>query len=338
MADFSIYTGIVVQNNDPDKIGRVKVFVPGITNTVYDNWNGSAEDKEFSFIDGSLLPILDQVRQDLPWAVCATGLFGGDTSKLNDNETPVDLSRPSDALVQSPPTDAFDKSYYTPGDYSGTSAGKYSIPNVGAHVFIFFKRGNTNFPVYFASSHSQEEWSAIFKDQYPSDYENTRSATQPYQNKHVINSSKHTLEFIDGDDVEEVKLSHFSGSNIQMLNDYISKYAVKDDLSLIENDKFETIKKNMNLDVGETINITVGNGTTITVNGDGTISVNASTSVTITTPETTIDGNLTVTGNITGQAEVSDSTRTMSADRGIYNSHTHTDPQGGVTGGPTPTQ
>ena len=45
----NIYAGIVVQNNDPDMCGRVKVYIPGITNTIYDNWLSENADKEFSF-------------------------------------------------------------------------------------------------------------------------------------------------------------------------------------------------------------------------------------------------------------------------------------------------
>jgi phage baseplate assembly protein V len=40
-------------------------------------------------------------------------------------------------------------------------------------------------------------------------------------------------------------------------------------------------------------------------------------------------GDLTVIGNIHATAEVSDSARSMSGDRAIYNGHTHSDPQGG---------
>ena len=36
---FGNYLGIVVQNNDPDKAGKIKVWVPQISPTVYDNWD-----------------------------------------------------------------------------------------------------------------------------------------------------------------------------------------------------------------------------------------------------------------------------------------------------------
>ena len=32
------YLGIVVQNNDPSKQGRVKIYVPSVSSTVYDKW------------------------------------------------------------------------------------------------------------------------------------------------------------------------------------------------------------------------------------------------------------------------------------------------------------
>lgn len=44
----------------------------------------------------------------------------------------------------------------------------------------------------------------------------------------------------------------------------------------------------------------------------------------------TITGDVTVTGNITASGEITDHTRSMQADRDIFNSHTH----GGIAGGP----
>ena len=76
------YLGIVVQNNDPLKRGRVKVYIPHVTPTVFSNWSSSlsATDKAFKFpgknIDSSLSTIIDEVKKILPWAEIAAPLAG----------------------------------------------------------------------------------------------------------------------------------------------------------------------------------------------------------------------------------------------------------------------
>ena len=47
---FGNYLGIVIQNNDPDKGGKIKIWVPHISPTVYKNWDETKEDKSFKFI------------------------------------------------------------------------------------------------------------------------------------------------------------------------------------------------------------------------------------------------------------------------------------------------
>ena len=44
-----MYIGIVVQNNDPEKRGRVKIYVPHVNVNVYENWYQVDEDKSFAF-------------------------------------------------------------------------------------------------------------------------------------------------------------------------------------------------------------------------------------------------------------------------------------------------
>jgi hypothetical protein len=184
MKFYGIYPAIVIQNNDPEKAGRVKVFVPGITNTEYDNWNEVSSDKEFSFVDGVLSPILISLREVLPWAVNASPVFGGSSDQLSlGGGSAMTIPRPS---------------------------GTFSIPNVGSHVFIFFIAGDINNPVFFAANHGIAEWTSVMGDSYPSEYENAGGGT--YVNKHVINTNKHYIELIDDNGKEEIKI--FSGGNI----------------------------------------------------------------------------------------------------------------------------
>jgi len=66
-------------------------------------------------------------------------------------------------------------------------------------------------------------------------------------------------------------------------------------------------------------------GTAVTVNNATTVTINATDSVVMNTPTLTVNGDIVATGNIT------DSVRSMAADREIYDGHDH-------GGGDTPTQ
>jgi hypothetical protein len=74
------YLGIVIQNNDPKARGRVKIFVPHISPTVYKNWNEIPEDKKFKFLGGNVNSDLNDIYEDLklilPWSICASPITG----------------------------------------------------------------------------------------------------------------------------------------------------------------------------------------------------------------------------------------------------------------------
>lgn len=89
---------------------------------------------------------------------------------------------------------------------------------------------------------------------------------------------------------------------------------------------------------------------------DGTITIKSNTLVVVDAPLAQFTGNVQVAGGITSlgtygltggriqtpgdiestEGDVIDSTRSIAADRSLYNSHTHSDPQGGTTGTPNP--
>ena len=85
----SIYLGIVVQNNDPQKRGRVKVFVPHLSPTVYDKWIGDNKDKFFQSVDGDLQPIMSKLKTILPWAEISCPLTSENSSKRYNNFTNI---------------------------------------------------------------------------------------------------------------------------------------------------------------------------------------------------------------------------------------------------------
>ena len=78
------YLGIVVQNNDPQKRGRVKVWVPHISQTVYNGFKQINKDKNFRFmgdnIESSLTAINEDIKKLLPWAEVALPVVSGASS------------------------------------------------------------------------------------------------------------------------------------------------------------------------------------------------------------------------------------------------------------------
>lgn len=78
------YTGIVIQNNDPQRRGRVKVFIPHISPVIYDRWNKINKDKKFKFVGvntySDLTDVLDDLKLILPWAEYAGPLVGENAS------------------------------------------------------------------------------------------------------------------------------------------------------------------------------------------------------------------------------------------------------------------
>lgn len=96
------HVGIVIQNDDPDRSGKVKVFIPHLTATVYKNWIENATNKQFKFIGSNidssitqslcafgvtenLTNIVDELRKVLPWAQCAAPLTSENSSGRYNN-------------------------------------------------------------------------------------------------------------------------------------------------------------------------------------------------------------------------------------------------------------
>lgn len=310
-----MYLGIVVQNDDPDKRGRVKIYVPHISANVYKNWYQQDTDKSFSFpgknINSDLSDIIDELKDVLPWAEPAMPLVGAsgsgrynahldqasisDTSniktavepeekidvksKYNLNDTGIGESpgrkyefesmRLGDAFTttlsgsKNAPNKINRYSYsYKPTTYSNKAKGSFSIPNVGSHLWIFFEGGDHMNPVYFAASTGAEDWRGIYESSgdadYPGVYENQNKQDDPhydadtetYRNKYVINQKAGAMEFINTDNREILKLTHFSGSFKEFNNHVNIELASQNDQKLVIEDQFYTVQGFKNLYTG----------------------------------------------------------------------------------------
>lgn len=318
------YLGIVVQNNDPEKRGRVKVFVPHVSPTVYKKWTETTKDKKFKFlgknISSDLTEITEDLKKILPWADISSPLTGesssgrynafknlatiSDTASLSSivsstENSNIDVEKvnyfsPNLDNIGEKPGNLFDISYYklkdafsNPGEINANNANKYSynytpecysncakgsfpLISVGAHVWIFFHNGNPLKPVVFGSSFGAEDWKGISNIpttnalelsasnnpgiDYPGTYENKPLVNSEeydynvdvYRNKYVINQKGGTISFVNTDNREILKLTHFSGS-FKEFNNYTNiELATNNDQKLVLNDQFLTVKGTRN--------------------------------------------------------------------------------------------
>ncbi len=298
------YLGLVIQNNDPDMAGKVKVFIPHISAMVYNDWVRTTNDKSIKFIGANLnediTAIIPNLKQILPWAECAAPLVGesssgrfnnfnltGSVSDSNFYSTTVATTSAADKIGKAPSslfdsdivlTDAFIAAsdninkpnplafQYKPTAYSNQAKGAFCIPAVGSHIWVFFREGNPQFPVYFAASFGQSDWKGIYQSNetpgidYPGTYENKNNGetqynhnVETYRNKYVINQKGGSLEFGNSDLNEKVKITHYSGSFKEMNNQATIELASKNSQKLVLNDCYNTVRGFKNEYVGKNL-------------------------------------------------------------------------------------
>lgn len=144
---------------------------------------------------------------------------------------------------------------YRPSTYSNCAKGSFSIPNVGSHVWVFFQGGDPLQPVVFGVSHGREDWQGIYDCNqehgvdYPGTYENTSTQeeqvfttdTETYRNKYVINQKGGVLEFVNTDNRETLKMTHYSGSFLEFNNHTNVIFASNNTQRLVQQDEYDTV-------------------------------------------------------------------------------------------------
>jgi len=111
-------------------------------------------------------------------------------------------------------------------------------------------------PVVFGVMHGEEDWKGIYDcndehgSDYPGTYENISKGeekmfdnnTETYRNKYVINQKGGALEFVNTDNKEVLKMTHFSGSFIEFNNHTNIEFATRNSQRLIQEDYYDTVK------------------------------------------------------------------------------------------------
>lgn len=142
------------------------------------------------------------------------------------------------------------------------------------------------------------------------------NAKYPY-NKVIRTEAGHVIEIDDTPNFERIHIYHKSGSYVEV--NETGRMVTK-----AVDDSYHIMVKNNEVFVGGNVNINVSGDVSMTVGG----------TFTGTASSWNLTGNVNVKGNINATGEVSDGERSISGDRGIYNSHTHSDPQGGSVAPP----
>ena len=323
MTGFSL--GIVVQNNDPQKRGRVKVFIPHLSLNLYEGWDALTKDGKTSFetdksfeklSDPKIKDVIDKIKNQLPWANCAAPIFGenGDhyynalntESKTGDGGD-KESDKPAKAIEDAPPQDAFENSYQH-NSYNNSTKGLFSVPRVGSRVWVFFENNNLNRPVYFATSYDKNDWSNVSDGHYPDKGENfSKNDKLPddeeyddsYQNKVVVSQRGGVIEIVNSDNQESVQISHYNGGFKIWSNGGTKEYVEGTERKLISagsfrtvtNDDNEVILKNQNTTVNENKttnvikNVSLTIGENLDINVEKNVTININGSANVTVKE-----------------------------------------------------
>tara|TARA_R110002051_G_scaffold96026_1_gene166127 strand:- start:47 stop:1210 length:1164 start_codon:yes stop_codon:yes gene_type:complete len=198
--DHSFYRGIVIDDQDPNKLMRVKVFIPELSNQPYEDWLSDFNNGIQTMIyPGSIGPLskvnTDTLTELIPWAEQMAPLMGesgtshyfaskgeqiskatyvgtATQSKVPSDKSGGSMGRVTIATDGADCADAWvdgklGKANVTGGAYapknSGPeSSGVYGTPQVGAHVWVFHYRGDLNYPVYFGTSSSYRDTALVY--------------------------------------------------------------------------------------------------------------------------------------------------------------------------------
>ena len=112
---YGFYPGIIVNTDDPENRGRVQVFVPEISTTLYADWN--ADDVDISFTTASFSEqVLDRLKSLLPWAEIAVSFWGGSTSAPQNETSGSPAPAPSEDSASAENKDKPEEAQVSPVD------------------------------------------------------------------------------------------------------------------------------------------------------------------------------------------------------------------------------
>jgi hypothetical protein len=146
-------------------------------------------------------------------------------------------------------SDVYNESY-APSPINNATKGMFSVPRVGAQVWLFFENGSLEHPVYIGYVFDKQDWNSVTNPQgsnpslhYPAGSENMQD-DEPFffTGQTVLNSKAGSIEFVETDDFEKIKISHYSGSFHEIGNHLTAEVNVENKTTVTNQNDFHTIK------------------------------------------------------------------------------------------------
>jgi hypothetical protein len=289
---YGFFRGIVMQNNDPERRGRVKIAIPEFTSHLARDLGLPADIYSARFVGGDNIntffnkDALKKFCDVLIWAEQAAPLIGGGTAGVFDAKNGVatvgegykgtglrepiqeesitpsgESVSPKAAISINANPGGFEQGYrtglcdvynqtYAPSPINNATKGMFSVPRVGSQVWLFFENGNLDNPVYIGYVFDKQDWNSVMNPQgsnpsphYPAGAEN-RQNSEPYffSGQTVFNSKAGSLEFVETDDFEKIKLSHYSGSFYEINNHVVAEICTENKTSIVNQNEHHTVK------------------------------------------------------------------------------------------------
>jgi hypothetical protein len=296
---YGFFKGIVMQNNDPERRGRIKIAIPEFTSHLARDLGLPADIYAARFVGGDNITTmfnkeaLKKFCDVLTWAEQAAPLIGGGTSGVFDAKNGVatvgegykgtfvreplseesitpsgESVSPKAAISTHANPGGFDIGAKTgicdihnnslaPSPINNATKGMFSVPRVGAQVWVFFENGNLSHPVYMGYVFDKNDWNSVVNPQgnnpslhYPAGAENMQD-NEPYffTGQTVLNTKAGSIEMVETDDFEKIKISHYSGSFFEIGNHNTVEVAVENKKTVVNQQETHTVKGDYGLRV-----------------------------------------------------------------------------------------
>jgi hypothetical protein len=191
--------------------------------------------------------VMDEIASIVPWADQASplvgsggmGVFDASTGKYNVSDASFgsanspakqEAKRIAASVFSDPVSDGnidIRQKLGTPNQTHNLARGSFSIPKVGSHVWVFFENGNIKRPIYFAYSFNDDEWNSALDitPDAPSIHqpsaipaESNKKSPKLIAGKYTLTERGGSLEIINTQNFEAVKITDFHGNTYQLTN------------------------------------------------------------------------------------------------------------------------